>query len=319
MTRVVVTGLGTVPPPGDDDHAVFDALMRGESALRPVFPELPKRAIAAQPPFDATRWFIKLQLAGVDRVSQIAVVAAELAMRDARCERGRRGRRGRPGTDRRLRRLRDWRGPLHSERPTAAPAYRRWRFLPSCRTGLRRTSREGTAFLVLEPEESERRRRATIHAVLSGWGTTCDATRLTKPDVDGQVRALREALRKGDLHPRDVGYCNAHGTATRIGEVVERNALATVWGDDLDRLRVSSTKALHGHLLGAAGALEALITALALEGSRVPPNAHCAMVDPDCALNLVLDEEVAAPGLEHAICNSFAFGGTNRVLLFSRG
>jgi 3-oxoacyl-[acyl-carrier-protein] synthase II len=147
---------------------------------------------------------------------------------------------------------------------------------------------------------------------------SCDATHLTKPDVQGQARALRAALRAADLQPRDIGYCNAHGTATRIGDVVERDALAHVWGEALDDLRVSSTKALHGHLLGAAGALEALVTVLALHQQRVPPNAHCTSIDPACRLNLVLRSEADAPRLEAAISNSFAFGGTNSVLLFRR-
>ena len=100
--------------------------------------------------------------------------------------------------------------------------------------------------------------------------------------------------------------------------MVERDALALVWGDALDALRVSSTKALHGHLLGAAGALEAVITVLALEHGALPPNAHCAEVDPACRLNLVSPAATSAPGLSAAISNSFAFGGTNSVLLFTR-
>ncbi len=115
-----------------------------------------------------------------------------------------------------------------------------------------------------------------------------------------------------------MGYCNAHGTATRIGDVVERDALAEVWGADIDRLRVSSTKALHGHLLGAAGALEAVITVMALSQRRLPPNANCVSLDPACALNLVLQTGETAPQLEAAISSSFAFGGTNSALLFQR-
>ncbi|MDP9045689.1 MAG: beta-ketoacyl-[acyl-carrier-protein] synthase family protein, partial [Pseudomonadota bacterium] len=111
---------------------------------------------------------------------------------------------------------------------------------------------------------------------------------------------------------------NAHGTATRIGDVVECEALASVWGTALDALRVSSTKALHGHLLGGAGALEALITVLALREQVLPPNAHCTHPDPACALDLVLETGQAASGLGAAISNSFAFGGTNAVLLFTR-
>ena len=177
---------------------------------------------------------------------------------------------------------------------------------------------EGAAFLVIESAERARRRGARAYAGIAGWGQSCDATHLTKPDAAGQARALRAALRQAGLAPRDVGYCNAHGTATRIGDVVERDALAQVWGDDFEQLRVSSTKALHGHLLGAAGALEALITVLALHQRRLPPNAHCAAVDPACAMNLVLQAGTEAPQLDAAISNSFAFGGTNSVLVFTR-
>jgi 3-oxoacyl-[acyl-carrier-protein] synthase II len=157
-----------------------------------------------------------------------------------------------------------------------------------------------------------------VHARLAGWGLSSDATHLTKPDAPGQARALRAALRSAGLQPRDIGYCNAHGTATRIGDVVERNALADVWGDALGHLQVSSTKALHGHLLGAGGALEAVITVLALLRRELPPNAHCSTIDPACSLNLVAQAGASAPRLEAAISNSFAFGGTNSVLLFTR-
>ncbi len=398
MSRVVVTGLGAVSPHGDDNARLFGALMRGASAIGPVFPELPKPAIAALAMFDETRWFTKLQLAGVDRVSQIAVAAADLAMRDAdavdTCDPERigvytgcgmggaaaletayRGARVPPLTipafmpnapaSHVAMRLQA-RGPVltysvacassavaiaeaakaiecgdvdlaiagGSEALIVPGVVVAWQammtlatFTPeraaeavrpfaSDRSGF--ALGEGAAFLVLESAERAMRRGARVHAVLSGWGTTCDATHLTKPDTGGQARALRAALRRADVQARDVGYCNAHGTATRIGDVIERNALAEVWGDDLDRLQVSSTKALHGHLLGAAGALEALITVLAVERRRLPPNAHCATVDPQCRLDLVLATEASAPHLHHAISNSFAFGGTNCVLLFSR-
>ena len=397
MSRVAVTGLGAVSPHGDALDPLFDALMRGESALRPIFPELPKPAIAATVAFDETRWFTKLQLPGVDRVSQIAVAAAGLAMRDAGavdCEAERigvyvgcgmggataletayRGARVPPLTipafmpnapAAHVAMRQRARGPVLTysvacassavaiaeagkaiERgeidvaiaggsealivPGVIVAWQAMMTLASLKTGepseavkpfaVDRTGfalGEGAAFLVLESAERAARRGARVRAMLTGWGTTCDATHLTKPDVEGQARALRAALRDGGVQPRDVGYCNAHGTATRIGDVVERNALAEVWGDDLDALRVSSTKALHGHLLGAAGALEALITVLALEQRRLPPNAHCTQVDPECRLDLVLDAGATSPTLEHAISNSFAFGGTNCVLLFSR-
>lgn len=177
---------------------------------------------------------------------------------------------------------------------------------------------EGAAFLVLEPEESARRRGAQVYAELCGYGLSCDATHLTKPDAAGQAAALRKALAQAGLSPREVGYCNAHGTATKIGDQVEAEALRAVWGTDIDGLRVSSTKSMHGHLLGAAGGLEAAITVLALAEGRLPPNAHCDEPDPACRLNLVTRSGETAPGLEAAISSSFAFGGTNAVLAFRR-
>jgi 3-oxoacyl-[acyl-carrier-protein] synthase II len=125
-------------------------------------------------------------------------------------------------------------------------------------------------------------------------------------------------LKRANLQPRDVGYCNAHGTATRIGDPIECEALAQVWGGDIDRLRVSSTKGLHGHLLGAAGALEAMLTVLALQQRQLPPNANLTQADPACPLNLVAENGLAAPQLEAAISSSFAFGGSNAVLLFQQ-
>ena len=400
MNAVAVTGLGVVAPHGDDPGHLFDALLRGDSALEPVFPELPKPAVAARAAFDESRWFTKLQLAGVDRVSQLAVAAADLAMRDAGavgaldperigvfagCGMGgaaaleaayRGGGRVPPLTipafmpnapASHVAMRQGVQGPVltysvacasssvaiaeaakavqrgdvdvaiagGSEAlivPGVVLAWQAMQTLASVKPGEEARSvrpfasdrsgfalGEGAAFLVLESAERARRRGARTYARLAGWGLSCDATHLTKPDASGQARALRQALRLAGLQPRDVGYCNAHGTATRIGDVVEREALAEVWGDDLDRLRVSSTKALHGHLLGAAGALEAVATVLALHRRALPPNMHGAAVDPACALNLVAPDDTAAPDLHAAISNSFAFGGTNSVLLFCRG
>jgi len=397
--QIAVTGLGMVAPHGAAPDALFAALMRGESALQPVFPELPKPAAAATVAFDESRWFTKLQLAGVDRVSQLAVAAADLAMRDAGalgdtdperigvyagCGMGgaaaleaayRSGGRVPPLTipafmpnapAAHVAMRQGVQGPVLTYSVAcasssvaiaeAAKAVQRgevdiaiaggsealvvpgvvlaWQamqtlaaFQPGEAAGAVRPFAsdrsgfalgEGAAFLVLESAERARARGARRYATLAGWGLGTDATHLTKPDAPGQARALRAALKQAGLQPRDVGYCNAHGTATRIGDVVERDALASVWGDDFDGLRVSSTKALHGHLLGAAGALEAVVSVLALHHRQLPPNAHCSAVDPACRMNLVLQPGTAAPQLEAAISNSFAFGGTNSVLLFTR-
>jgi 3-oxoacyl-[acyl-carrier-protein] synthase II len=132
------------------------------------------------------------------------------------------------------------------------------------------------------------------------------------------VRALNAALRDSGLTPGEIGYCNAHGTATLVGDVVECEALARVWGEEIDQLAVSSTKSMHGHLLGAAGALEAAITALAVAHRALPPNMHLTTQDPACKVSLVTETGVQAPALQAAISNSFAFGGTNAVLVFRR-
>ena len=398
---VVVTGIGLVAPHGDNPHAVFDAVMRAASAVQPVFPELSRPVAAAVAPFDAAHWFTKLQLPGVDRVSQIAVAAASLALRDAGAldaapERvgvytgcgmggaaaleaayaaGLRGGRVPPLTvpafmpnapAAHIAMRHGVLGPVLTYSVAcassavalaeAARALRRgdidvaiaggtealivpgvvsaWQALQTlaafnpgeaasaCRPFASDRSGfvlgEGAAFVVLESAQRARHRGGRAYAELAGCGITNDATHLTKPDVQGQARALRAALADARLEPRDIGYCNAHGTATKIGDVVESEALNVVWGAAIDDLRVSSTKALHGHLLGAAGALEAAITVLALQRQQLPPNAHCALPDSHCALNLVLEPGVHASNLQAAISSSFAFGGCNAVLAFKR-
>ena len=175
---------------------------------------------------------------------------------------------------------------------------------------------EGAAFFVLRREDDL---GAAPHAWLAGSAVRCDALHLTNPQVRGQVATLRAALRASGLAPADVGYCNAHGTATVAGDPVECEALREVWGEHAATLRVSSTKAAHGHLLGAGGALEAALTVTALRQGVVPPTLGVAQVDERCAgLAHVLGEARPAPDLRHAISNSFAFGGTNASLVFSR-
>ena len=128
---------------------------------------------------------------------------------------------------------------------------------------------------------------------------------------------MRAALRDAGIGAEEVGYCNAHGTATKVGDGVECAALNAIWGEGTPGLRVSSTKSVHGHLLGATGALEALLTTLALHQRRVPPTANSEQLDDECAVNHVR-EGVDAPDLCAAISNSFAFGGTNATLVLRR-
>ena len=175
---------------------------------------------------------------------------------------------------------------------------------------------EGAAFFVLRREDDL---AAAPRAWLAGSAVRCDALHLTNPQLRGQVATLRAALAASGLAPADVGYCNAHGTATVAGDPVECEALREVWGDGASALRVSSTKAAHGHLLGAGGALEAALTVMALQSGVAPPTLGVTSIDARCAgLGHVLGEGQRLPGLRHAVSNSFAFGGTNVALVFSR-
>jgi 3-oxoacyl-[acyl-carrier-protein] synthase II len=180
------------------------------------------------------------------------------------------------------------------------------------RTGL--VLGEGGAALVLESEEHALRRGARIRAEFVGYGNASDAIAISKPDSGGQVRAMREALADARLAPDAIDYVNAHGTATPIGDVVETHALKTAFGSHAASLCVSSTKALHGHLMGATGALEFLISLLALEQGVVPPTAHLDHPDPECDLDYVTHEARQIP-VRAVMSNSFGFGGTNVVLI----
>jgi len=177
---------------------------------------------------------------------------------------------------------------------------------------------EGAAAFVLEEEGRARARGARIHALLTGYGNSCDAVHMSRPDRDGQTRAMREALADAGIGPREVGYVNAHGTATSVGDVVEAEAINSVFGDAASSVAVSSTKSLHGHLLGGAGALEFAACLLALEGI-LPPTAFLEQPDPACKLRHVplRAERLDAPA-RAVMSNSFAFGGSNISLVAQR-
>jgi len=176
---------------------------------------------------------------------------------------------------------------------------------------------EGAAAFVLEEESRARARGARIHGLLTGYGNTCDAVHMSRPDRDGQVRAMRDALAEAELPPDAIGYINAHGTATTVGDVVEAEAINTVFGPAAREVRVSSTKSLHGHLLGGSGALEFAAALLAFEGT-LPPTGFLEQPDPACVLRHVarMAERVAPP--RAVMSNSFAFGGSNVVLVAAR-
>ena len=172
---------------------------------------------------------------------------------------------------------------------------------------------EGAAMFVLEPLEAARARGAAVHAEIVGFGMSADANHITQPSAEGAARAMRAALRDAAIAPEQIGYVNAHGTATPANDVTETAAIRAVFGAHADRLAVSSTKSMHGHALGAAAALECLATALALRDGVLPPTANFTELDPECDLDVIPNQARPAE-VEYALSNSFAFGGLNAVL-----
>ena len=176
---------------------------------------------------------------------------------------------------------------------------------------------EGGAMLILEPLDAALARGARIYAEIVGFGASSDAHHLTQPSVEGPARAMRAALEDGGLRPERIGYINAHGTATAANDPTEIAAIRAVFGPWAERLALSSTKSMHGHALGAAGAIEAVATVLALRHGVLPPTANFTTPDPRCDLDVIPNQARRAE-VECALSNSFAFGGLNAVLAFRR-
>ena len=181
------------------------------------------------------------------------------------------------------------------------------------RTGL--VLGEGAAFIVLEEWSIAKKRGAPVLAELAGYACRNDATHLSKPDSAGQASAVRAALTDAKLNPAAIGHVNAHGTATLVGDRVETEAVRAVFGEHATRLAISATKSMHGHLMGASGAVEFVATVQALVRGVVPPTMFLRQPDPGLGLDYVANEARPLPGLRAAVSNSFAFGGTNAVLV----
>jgi nodulation protein E len=173
---------------------------------------------------------------------------------------------------------------------------------------------EGAGMLVLENWEHAVSRGAEILGEIAGFGLSSDAHHITQPCVEGPARSMRWALRDAGMSPEDIGYINAHGTGTQANDITESEAIRSVWGAHVDDVAVSSTKSMHGHTLGAAGAIEAIATLLALRDGLVPPTVNCPDPDPACRLNLVTNRARKA-NLKAAVSNTFAFGGLNATLV----
>jgi len=184
------------------------------------------------------------------------------------------------------------------------------------RTGL--VLGEGAVMFVLESEEQVEKRGVTPLGEIVGYGMGSDAYNLTEPHKDGQVQAITKSLSDAGLDREAIQYVNAHATSTPSGDMVEIAAIKEAFGDHAYRMPVSSTKSMHGHLVGAAGAMEAAITCLALAKGKVPPTANLTHPDPALDIDCVPCVGREVPDLEYALSNSFAFGGTDAALIFRR-
>lgn len=184
------------------------------------------------------------------------------------------------------------------------------------RTGL--VLAEGAGMLVLESLEQAQRRGARIHAELIGYGAGSDAAHLTRPGLEGQVATMRQALADAGIAADEVDYINAHGTATLAGDAVETAAIKQVLGARAARIPVSSTKSMHGHLMGATGAVEFIASVMAIERQAVPPTANLRVPDPDCDLDYVPNRGREGVAVSTVMSSSFAFGGSNAVLIARR-
>ncbi len=176
---------------------------------------------------------------------------------------------------------------------------------------------EGAGMLVLECREHAVARGAAICGEIVGFGMTSDAHHITQPSAEGAGRAMKAALADAGLQPEAVGYINAHGTATPTNDPMETAAIRAVFGKHADALAVSSTKSMHGHALGAAGAIEAIATVLGMQSGILPPTANFMEPDPACDLD-VIPNQSRRVACEYALSNSFAFGGLNAVVAFRR-
>jgi len=174
---------------------------------------------------------------------------------------------------------------------------------------------EGAGILVLESLDLAKARGAVIYGEIVGFGMSCDAHHITQPSPEGAARAITAAMKDAELPPEAVGYINAHGTGTLTNDPSETAAIRAAFGAHANALAVSSTKSMHGHALGASGALEAVATVLSLRNGLLPPTANFLDPDPLCDLDVIPNKPRAAQ-CEYALSNSFAFGGLNAVIAF---
>jgi 3-oxoacyl-(acyl-carrier-protein) synthase len=209
--------------------------------------------------------------------------------------------------------IKAWQAMHTLAKPHAEGAHASCRPFSKDRSGL--VLSEGASMLVLEDWDTAKRRGAPILAELAGYASSTDAHHLTQPEAQGQATAMSLALKDADLNTDDIGYLNAHGTATEVGDVVETNAIKLVFGANAQRVPISSTKAVHGHAMGAAGAMEFAASVMSLCTGQLAPTAFLQTPDERCDLDYVPLIARQVKGLRAVMSNSFAFGGSNAVLI----
>jgi len=407
--RVVITGLGIISPVGNTPEEFFGNLIAGHSGIKRLQTDfIEKLAIRIGAPvegFNPAEHFSKIQLTGIERFSQFALVAAQQAVRDAGLELGE-AEFGRAGVSMGscqggISTLESAYGELfRQENPRIKPltvllsmnnaaashisikfhlqgpnityatacsssaiaigesyrqikhgyadvmlaggaeamltlgAMKAWEALrtlaledpddasASCkpfandRSGL--VLGEGAAVLVLEDAGRAVERGAKIYAELAGYDCSSDSNHITKPDAAGQTRTILNALHDAHLRPQDIHYINAHGTATLAGDIEETKAIKQVFGTHSRQIPVSSTKSMHGHLMGATGAVEFIAAVLAMKHNAIPPTINLHQPDPECDLDYVPNIGRTGVNLNAVMSNSFAFGGSNAVLIATR-
>jgi beta-ketoacyl-acyl-carrier-protein synthase II len=173
---------------------------------------------------------------------------------------------------------------------------------------------EGAAMLLLEELEHAKQRGARIFAEIAGFGLSSDASHITQPSIEGPARAVRMALEEAGVNAEQVDYINAHGTGTKVNDVTETRVIKEVFGEHAKKVAISSTKSMHGHVMGSTGAIELAATVQAVDSGIIPPTANYTQPDPECDLDYVPNQARETP-VGVAVSNSFAFGGLNAVLL----
>ena len=409
VRRVVITGLGVISPVGKTPEGFFSNLMAGHSGIKRLqtdfIEHLSTRIGAPVDDFNPNEYFTKIQLTGIERFSQFALVAAAQAVQDAQLElsEAEQPRAGvymgsclggantlEDGYVELFKRENPRVKPLSvllsmnnaaashlsikyqlqganvtyatacsssaiaigeayrqikhgyadvmlaggSEAMLTLGALKAWEALrtlahedpndagASCKPFAKNRSGlvlgEGAAVLVLEEAERATKRGARVYAELVGYDCSSDSSHITKPDAAGQTRTILNALRDARLQPQDIHYINAHGTATLAGDIEETKAIKQVFGSYAKGIPVSSTKSMHGHLMGATGAVEFMAALLALHHNAIPPTINLHEPDPECDLDYVPNQGRTDAALNAVMSNSFAFGGSNAVLIAKR-